>query len=111
MASTTHEIAPSSNATSSGPRTLLLFVAILALAVAFAVAWQRLAASPTPAAGSNHTGSSTDELAPYRPGGSVYDSQVPEAARRTSPDELTPYHPGGSVYDSQVPEIARTTSP
>lgn len=85
MASTAHEIAPSSNATSSGSRTLLLVVAILALAVAVAVAWQRLAASPTPAAGSSITATSPDELAPYRPGGSVYDSQVPEAARATSP--------------------------
>ena len=85
MASTSHEIAPSSNATSSGSRTLLLVLAILALAVAVAVAWQRLAASPTPAAGSSITATSPDELAPYRAGGSVYDSQVPEAARATSP--------------------------
>ena len=85
MASTAHEIAPSSNPTSSAPRTLLLVVAILALAVAIAVASQRLAASPTPAVESSTAATSPDELAPHRPGGSVYDSQVPGAARNTTP--------------------------
>jgi hypothetical protein len=40
--------------------------------------------------------------ASYAPDGSVYDSQVPQAARVGHP-----HLPGGSVYDGQVPALAR----
>jgi hypothetical protein len=44
--------------------------------------------------------------ASYAPDGSVYDSQIPQAARVGTPDL-----PGGSVYDGQVPAWGRSPTP
>ncbi len=77
----------------------LITLAALALAV---VTWQLTATTSTTAPVSQAPRAAADQLAPYRPGGSVYQQQVPRAAA----DQLAPNRPGGSVYQQQVPRAA-----
>lgn len=79
-------------------RGALLLIALVVITVA-AVAWLIGNASPT----SSLVPGAADPMAPYRPGGSVYEMQVPEAAA----DPLAANRPGGSAYEQQVPEAAR----
>jgi hypothetical protein len=84
------------------PRALIVALIALAALTIAAITWQLTATTNTPAPVDVVPESAADQLAPYRPGGSVYQQQVPTAAA----DQLAPYRPGGSVYQQQVPQTA-----
>ena len=78
------------------PRALIVaLIALAALTIAL-ITWQ-LTATNTTAPVEAIPNAAADQLAPYRPGGSVYQQQVPKAATD---------QPGGSVYQQQVPQTA-----
>jgi hypothetical protein len=87
---------------STGRRLILLLVAVAVAAALATAAWARMSGSthPSPAA-LTWTVVAVDRPS-LLPGGSVYDSQVPAAARAADFQNS-----GGSVYDSQVPAAAR----
>jgi hypothetical protein len=83
------------------PRALIIALIALAALTIAAVIWE-LTATTTTTPVQDVPKAAADQLAPYRPGGSVYQQQVPGAAA----DQLAPYRPGGSVYQQQVPQAA-----
>jgi hypothetical protein len=105
---TTAQQVPTNTATdrSDERRTIprALFVALIALAALTiaVITWQLTATTNTTAPVDVVPESAADQMAPYRPGGSVYQQQVPTAAA----DQMAPYRPGGSVYQQQVPQTA-----
>ena len=96
--------------TASVPRTddrrtssralLILLIALVAMTVAV-VAWQ-LRTTSSATAPSTQVSDVEGPPAAYRPGGSVYQQQVPAAA-----DPGAAIRSGGSVYEQQVPAAAR----
>ena len=84
------------------PRALIVALIALAALTIAVVTWQLTATTNTTAPARQVPKAAADQLAPYRPGGSVYQQQVPKAAA----DQLAPYRPGGSVYQQQVPQAA-----
>ncbi len=76
-------------------------IALAALTIAV-ITWQLTSTTNTTAPVDVVPKAAADQLAPYRPGGSVYQQQVPKAAA----DQLAPSRPGGSVYQQQVPKAA-----
>jgi hypothetical protein len=107
MTTTAQQVSTTTVTGTSDERRTLPWVRIVALitlaALTIAVITWRLT-STTNATGPvvDIPAAAADQLAPYRPGGSVYQQQVPEAAA----DQLAPYRPGGSVYQQQVPQAA-----
>lgn len=97
MSTTAKTILPAASAEQRHFSRILL-VALVALAVVTlaVVAWQLRGTSTTIAP----VEESTTVPAPYQPGGSAYDQQVPGGA---ADDPMAPYGPDGSVYDQQVP--------
>ena len=83
------------------PRALIVALITLAALTIAVVTWQ-LTATTNPSATVNDVPAVTDQPAPYLPGGSVYQQQVP----KTAADQLAPTRPGGSVYQQQVPPAA-----
>ena len=82
------------------PRALIVaLIALTALTIAV-ITWQLTTNTTAPA--SQVPKATADQLAPNRPGGSVYQQQVP----KTAADQLAPNRPGGSVYQQQVPKTA-----
>ena len=86
----------------TSPQALIVALIALAALTLAVVTWQLTATTNTTAPVNVVPESAADQMAPYRPGGSVYQQQVPAAAA----DQLAPYRPGGSVYQQQVPKAA-----
>jgi hypothetical protein len=93
MTSTAQHAAPRTS-----PRDIL--VALIAVVVLAAVATLSQLALSARAVPDTQGPVVSDPWAPSRPGGSVYDSQVPEGR---AVDPWLSSRPGGSVYESQVP--------
>jgi hypothetical protein len=84
-------------------RALLVVLVALGLLAAGLAGWQ--VGRATAGTSTSQVGTVADPMAPYRPGGSVYDEQVP----RAEIDPWAPYRPGGYVYDQQVPREAKSS--
>ena len=87
-----------------GRRNLVLALvaaAVTAIAVG-GVQYARITSSPATVAPTSKLAASVQVQDAYAPGGSVYNQQVPAAAR----SDLSAYEQGGSVYGQQVPAAA-----
>ena len=82
------------------PALLVLLIVLAVMTVAVVASQVRTASSGT--APSTQVPEVADPWAAYRPGGSVYQQQVPAAAA----DPWAAMRPGGSVYQQQVPAAA-----
>jgi hypothetical protein len=86
----------------------VIVLGVLVLSLAAVIGWGRVHSQPQRAT----TASSVPARAATTPGGSVYDEQVPAAARVADP-----FGPGSpdittwSVYTEQVPAAARVAKP
>ncbi|MCU0283158.1 MAG: hypothetical protein MUD13_04560 [Candidatus Nanopelagicales bacterium] len=99
MTTTAHVVMPGTGTQRRpGARAFIVAVVAVVLALAAVVGWQRLTATSSPAV----PASDSLEQAPNRPGGSVYDQQVPAQARHDRAGGLTE---GGAILGRQVAPI------
>jgi hypothetical protein len=104
MASSAQHVIPTStHLHPTGTRVLVALIALAVVTVFAITSWSAMtqapATSPVP------TGSAQEayDWSASRPGGSMYNAQVP----RQAGENFAALRPGGSVYDSQVPAAAR----
>ncbi len=87
-------------------RAMVTLITLIAVTVVVILSWSALTVdgsdSPTPAG----VPQEAHDWSASRPGGSIYDSQVPQQAA----EDFSALRPGGSVYNSQVPPAARDDS-
>ncbi|HYN56259.1 MAG TPA: hypothetical protein VES03_03560 [Motilibacterales bacterium] len=87
----------------STSRVLVALIALVAVTVVVIMSWSALIGDRSDSPTSTGAPLEAYDWSASRPGGSIYDSQVPEQAAENS----AALRPGGSVYDSQVPRAAR----
>ena len=104
MATSAQQVIP--RTTDLHPSSTRVVVALIALAVVTILAitsWSAMTRGPSTAPASTGSVPEAYDWSASRPGGSMYNAQVPRQAAESS----AALRPGGSVYDSQVPAAAR----
>jgi hypothetical protein len=86
-----------------GLRALVAVIAVALATVLAITAWSAMRSGPATPTGPAGSAQETYDWSASRPGGTVYEAQVPRQAAEGS----ATLRPGGSVPDSQVPRSAR----
>jgi hypothetical protein len=85
-----------------GLRALVAVLAVVLAAALAITAWSAMSSGPSTPPASTGSAQETYDWSASRPGGWMYNAQVPPEAA----EDFAALRPGGSVYDSQVPAAA-----
>lgn len=103
MASSAHHVIPTSTQQHhTGTRVLVALIALAIVTVFAITSWSAMTRGPATSPASTGSAQDAYDWSASRPGGSMYNAQVP----RQAGENFAALRPGGSVYDSQVPAAA-----